>query len=291
MEKTRKPLTELTLLNRFLFSEVMEDPENMETILEIILGKEVVLKYLPQVEKEHKKSPLYRFAKVDVWCIDRDDVVYDTEVQRIDTKNLQKRSRYYQGVIDSKLLKPGDIDFNKLNPVFVIIIGPFDLFGYDKYMYTFRMKCDEVNGLGLDDGAVRIFLNTHGKNDDEVRPELVELLHYIEHTNEKGLDISQNEKLQKLRERVAGIQQNGEVSVRYMQAWEELIMEKNESREAGRREGLETGRREGLEAGEKQQLLKLIHKKQEKGKSLEQIAEELEASVEVIEALLSDHVR
>lgn len=69
MEKTRKPLTELTLLNRFLFSEVIKDPENMETILEIILGKEVVLKYLPQVEKEQKTSPLYRFAKVDVWYL------------------------------------------------------------------------------------------------------------------------------------------------------------------------------------------------------------------------------
>ena len=34
-----KPLTELTLLNRFLFNEVMEQPENLRVLLEIILGK------------------------------------------------------------------------------------------------------------------------------------------------------------------------------------------------------------------------------------------------------------
>ena len=35
-----KPLSELTLLDRFLFSEAMEDPENLQTMLEIILGVE-----------------------------------------------------------------------------------------------------------------------------------------------------------------------------------------------------------------------------------------------------------
>ena len=50
--KQKKTLKDLTLLDRFLFAEAMEDPENMRTVLEIILGKEVVLKYLPQAEKE-----------------------------------------------------------------------------------------------------------------------------------------------------------------------------------------------------------------------------------------------
>ena len=46
-----KPLKDLTLLDRFLFSETMEDPENLQTMLEIILGKEIVLQYLPQTGK------------------------------------------------------------------------------------------------------------------------------------------------------------------------------------------------------------------------------------------------
>ena len=35
-----KDLKDLNLLDRFLFAEAMEDPQNMRDVLEIILGKE-----------------------------------------------------------------------------------------------------------------------------------------------------------------------------------------------------------------------------------------------------------
>lgn len=47
-----KALKDLNLLDRFLFAEAMEDPVIMQTILEIILGKDILLKYPPQAEKE-----------------------------------------------------------------------------------------------------------------------------------------------------------------------------------------------------------------------------------------------
>ena len=80
LQKTQ--LKDLTLLDRFLFSETIEDPRNLQIILEIILGKEVLLKYLPQPEKEQKKSPLYRYIRVDVWSEDIYNTVYDVEVQK-----------------------------------------------------------------------------------------------------------------------------------------------------------------------------------------------------------------
>ena len=51
-----KDLKDLNLLDRFLFAEAMEDPQNMRDVLEIILGKDVVLKHLPQTEKERDRS-------------------------------------------------------------------------------------------------------------------------------------------------------------------------------------------------------------------------------------------
>ena len=48
-----KSLQELTLLDRFLFSVVMEDNETLEDVLEIILGYPVPLK-----EKELRRTPL-----------------------------------------------------------------------------------------------------------------------------------------------------------------------------------------------------------------------------------------
>lgn len=39
MSKNKKSLQDLTLLDRFLFAEVMEDPKTFENILSIILEK------------------------------------------------------------------------------------------------------------------------------------------------------------------------------------------------------------------------------------------------------------
>ena len=53
-----KSLHELTLLDRFLFSVVMEDNETLEDVLEIILGYPVTLMDKAQAEKELRRSPL-----------------------------------------------------------------------------------------------------------------------------------------------------------------------------------------------------------------------------------------
>ena len=40
----RKGFSKLNLLNRFLFNEAMEDPENMKTVLDIIFGQDIPLR-------------------------------------------------------------------------------------------------------------------------------------------------------------------------------------------------------------------------------------------------------
>ena len=75
--------------------------------------------------------------------LDQEETLYNTEVQKKNTGNLLKRSRFYQALIDSSLLSPGEIDFNKLPAAYLITIAPFDLSGEGKYRYTFRMKCEE----------------------------------------------------------------------------------------------------------------------------------------------------
>ena len=237
----KKPLEKLNLLDRFLFAEAMEDPVIMANTLEIILGREVVLDCLPQAEKEQRISTLKRFIKLDVWARDVEDVIYDTEVQKRDTKNLPKRSRYYQALIDSKLLKPGEIDFNMLNKVYVIIIMPFDLFGQGLYRYTFQMQCGEAPEIELGDGAVRIFLNTHGTNPEGVSQELIDLLYYMEHTDQKTSAGCTSIKIRDMQERIEAIKSSEEVGVRYMQEWEERELDKREARELGRKDGQKEG--------------------------------------------------
>ena len=243
-----KALKDLNLLDRFLFAEAMEDPVIMQTILEIILGKDILLKYPPQAEKEKRSSPLFRFIRMDVWAMDAEDTVYDAEVQKEDTKNLPRRSRLYQSMI-----------------------APFDLFGKDLYRYTFRMRCDEDPGIALDDGAARIFLNTRGKDPLGVSEELIELLRYIEHTTEEVSSSCRSGKIRELQCRIAMIKSSEEIGVKYMQEWEEKVIEQRRARE----EGVAEGRAEG----EEHKLFVQIYKKLSKGCSLSATADSLEEEI------------
>lgn len=280
-KKQKKSLQQLNLLDRFLFAEAMEDAETMQSVLEIILGKEIVLKYLPQVEKETRVSPLYRYVRLDVLAEGTDDTLYNTEVQQKNTGNLPKRGRYYQAMIDCKLLEPGEVDFNEMRDVYIITIAPFDLFGYGKYMYTFRMKCEEQPELDLEDGAVRLFLNTRGTNADEVSEELIELLKYMEHKDEATSASCISTRIHEMQKKIEAIKSNEEVSVRFLKEYEALVLERREAREEGWEEGREEGRIEGRE----EQLYRQVSKKLQKGKSPEVIAEELEEDLDTIQRL------
>lgn len=270
MSKNKKSLQDLTLLDRFLFAEVMEDPKTFENILSIILGEDISIKGRPQSEHENRTSPLKRQVRLNVWAEDETDAVYNVEAQKENTKNLPHRSRFYQALIDSKLLDPGEVDFSNMKDCYSIIIAPFDLFGRGLYQYTFQMTCAET-GQPLEDGATRIFLNTHGKNSEDISPELKELLYYMEHTTE---EIScSTSRLQEIKNHVNIVKSSEEIGVKYMQEWEEKILEKRKARAEGRAEG-ETFR-----------LIQLIKKKIQKSKSFIQIADELEEEPDNIQSL------
>ena len=166
----QKQLNELTLLDRFLFASVMEDDRSLELVLSIIMSEEITLRQPSQVEKEFRTMPWLRSIRLDVYNVDDKNRIYDAEVQEKNTGNLAKRSRFYQALIDSTLLAPGrDVSFHHLPESYLIMITPFDLWGYGKYRYTFRMRCEEQPDLYLEDGIGRIFLNTRGTNDGEVK--------------------------------------------------------------------------------------------------------------------------
>lgn len=131
---------------------------------------------------------------------------------------------------------------------------PFDLFGLGKYQYTFRTYCEEDKNLELQDGEVRIFLNTKGTNDEEVNKELIDFLHYVEKTDDKSAEKADSERIRKIHECVKRIKSSEEMGVKYMQAWEEKIME----REKGRQEGRAEGRADGKVAGKAESVLEIL---------------------------------
>ena len=143
------------------------------------------------------------------------------------------------------------------------MITPFDLFGYGLYRYTFQMRCEEVPELKLDDGATRIFLNTRGKHPELVSSELIELLKYMEHSTEEVSEQCKSERIQKMHRRVCRIKASEKTEVKYMQAWEEKLLERQK---------------------EKRELLRKMNHKM----SIEEIADVLDMDVSEVKHIIEE---
>lgn len=266
-------LEDLNLINRFLFDEVMEDRGSYQDTVSILLGEDIELLAKPETEKELRVSPELREIRLDVVSMDRSGKLYYTEMQQKDTKNLRRRSRYYQAQLDVSLLEPGSKDFNLLNDSCLILVAPFDIFERGLYRYTFATFCKECPDLKLEDGATRVFINTKGKNKWVFSQEFLDFMEYLTNTTDEVAEKTESCRIKRIHEQVKRIRLSEKMGVKYMQLWEEKAYI--------REEGLE----QGLAEGRDKHLINIICKKLAKAKSLDQIADEVEESLELVEKI------
>lgn len=261
--KVSTKLEELNLLDRFLFDETMENKEAYQAAVSILMEDEIELLQRPETEKEFRVSPELRQIRLDVVSMDENKRIYYTEMQQRDTGNLRKRSRFYQAQLDVSLLEPGSKDFNLLNDTCFILIAPFDLFQRGMYRYTFEGVCRECPDLKIEDGAIRIFINTHGTNRKDFSQEFLDFMEYITATTDDTAAQTKSSKIKLIHEYVRKIRRSEKMGVKYMQLWEE----KAYIREEGLTEGLAEGRENGIKA--------LILDNMEEGKGKEIIIEKI----------------
>ena len=114
------------------------------------------------------------------------------------------------------------------------MIMPFDLFGKKRYVYTFEDVCNEDDSIRLNDGAKRIFINTHGQNKEDVSPEFIALMRFIEYNEGVETQEESAPNLAKIQNRVAQIKASEEVGVKFMQRWEEEAIIKHDAKEEER---------------------------------------------------------
>lgn len=239
MERVKlRELRELNLLDKFLFDEAMEDRETYQMAVSILMENEVEFLEKPETEKELRVSSEIRQVRLDVVGMDKKGNIYYAEMQKRNTGNLIRRSRYYQAQLDVSLLEPGSMDFNLLNDSLFIMIAPFDIFGRGLYRYTFEEVCRECPDLKLDDGAVRIFINTKGNNQEDFSQEFLNFMKYLENTTDENAEKSGSERIKKIHEKVCRIRKSEKAGIKYMQRWEELEYAKQDGREEGREEGI-----------------------------------------------------
>lgn len=168
----------LGITNDFMFGKIMQDTELCKELLQRILPDLKIdhIEY-PELQKSIKTDIDAKGIRLDVYVKDKKGTVYTIEMQATDTKELPKRTRYYQGVIDLQLIEKGQT-YNTLKPSYIIFICPFDVFEKGRHFYTFENICKEDKNLSLGDETTKIFLNADS-NMDDVSKELKAFLDYV----------------------------------------------------------------------------------------------------------------
>ena len=187
-----------------------------------------------------------------------------------DTKgdDVRKRSRYYQSMLDTPILKSGkETRYKNLPSTVIIFITQEDIFGRDLTKYTFTEQCKEIEDLELEDGTTKIFLNMTSKNGSN---ELVSLLQYMKDTRIDNPDIIVKDS------RILELDQIVQ-EVKASEEWEAVKMNI-----------LEIGIENGIQQGEQKKLRELVEKKLKKGYSISEISEILEENEETIMKIVDE---
>ena len=262
---------EFNLSDFALFLSVMKNQEAHRCILSIIMGEPDLELVGIHVEEVVLNRSGKRAIRLDAAAVDTKKRRYSTEMQN-DTRqdDIRKRSRYYQSLLDTPLLKSGrETRYRHLPPSVVTFITQEDIFGKDLAKYTFTEQCEEVPGLHLEDGTMKLFLNMTSKNGD---PILVSLLQYMKQTS---ID---NPEIQVKDERIVALDAVVQ-EVKQSEEWEAVKMSILSI-------GIEKGRKEG-----EQRLVQFLQnatlKKLKKGMDIPQIAKELETDESVIREIIA----
>ena len=136
-------------------------------------------------------------------------------------------------------------------------------------------------GMELEDGATRIFLNTRGTNPEGVSEELIELLEYFEHSTAETASRAGSERIARLHEKISDIKASEEIGVKFMNAWEEKLLDRQDGYDEGKREGLVEGEKKGRQAGFKEGERKGLRVGEKKGRKIGRQEGQIERSKEI----------
>jgi predicted transposase/invertase (TIGR01784 family) len=249
-----------------LFLTVMKNKKAYQNTLSIILDeKDLQLKEV-KVEQVVLNKSGKRAIRLDAWALSEDERQFDMEMQNESGQDyLPKRSRFYQGLMDTPVLKSGKTTkYRHLPSSTIIFITQDDIFKRDLAKYTFTEQCEEISDLKLEDGTTKIFLNMASKNGSQ---ELISLLQYMKNTDINNPDIIvKDERLLEL-DAIVG-------EVRESEEWEAVRMDL-----------IDIGITQGISQGELKKLIALVSKKKAKNCSVSETADMLETESTLVQKI------
>ena len=291
-----KKWDKLTISNDFIFCKVMSDKEICKEVLEVLLERKVGdILYIDE-QKTIDLELDSKSVRLDIFVKD-DERIYNIEMQVVNNRNLPRRMRYYQDVIDLEFLRKSD-DYNLLKDTIILFICKFDPFNFKVSRYGFENKCTTFGLFGMNedlclgDGTYKTFLNSKDYYIDP-NPKIREFLQYVQSNV-----VTDDELIKKLDARVKKIKQNRKWRNEYMtlrMREKEIAVDnfekglskgRKEGRQKGIKEGLTQGRKEGRQKGIEEGLTK--GRKQGKQEGIVEIAKNMfkqNLSVEMISSI------
>ena len=179
-QQLEKEYETLGIRDRFIFSKVMTDKNLCIQVLRCLTGNDIEDIGDITAEKYFQITNDSKGVRYDVYVEDEDDNAYDAEMQNYTyqaKKELMLRNRYYQSIIDNRMMESG-MEYQELKDSYVIFICTFDPFGKGRRRYTFFNVCEEDKELYADDGRTILIFNTGGCL-GELSEEAKEFLDYV----------------------------------------------------------------------------------------------------------------
>lgn len=179
-EEDLQRLRGFRLLDDDFMSKVFEDTECAEILLQIILNRDDL-----NVKKSNSQYSIKnlqgRSVRLDMLAVDRQNRVYNIEIQRNDKGAGVKRARYNSGVIDANVTEPGE-QYEKLNETYVIFITENDVLGHGLPIYHIDRVIKET-GESFGDESHIIYVNSQIKDETA----LGKLMHDFSCTSAKDM--------------------------------------------------------------------------------------------------------
>ena len=268
---------DLTITDDFMFCKVMSDPDICKELLEILLHIKIERLEFQEPQKSFKLTSESRGIRLDVYVKDSNRV-FDIELQTTNERNLELRTRYYQGVMDISELEKGEF-YSNMKESYIIFICMFDPFGADMPIYTVKQTFTENEKLIFDDKTHKIFYNVNAfeklSNDVETKAFLEYLCKH--QSTSKFTDT--------LERAVYRNRNNQNWRKDYMTLAYNLSLAAEKAAKKAREEGISIGRNEGISLGAQQKAIETAKKFLAMGLSVEQVADGTGLSIDEIENL------
>mgnify|MGYP004499946383 FL=1 len=229
-------------------------------VLRIITGKPDLVLTTCETQADMKRVTGARSICLDAYATDSTGKKYDIEVQRADNGADPHRARYHSSVMDVENLDEKQ-DYKELPDTYVIFITEKDYYKAGEPVYWIQNMNRTLN-RPFDDGTHILYVNGEYRGDSDIG----KLMHDFNCTDAADMNFELlAEKTRYLKENPRGVSE-------MCKAMEDL-----------RDESI----KEGIEEGEARKAQSMAQKLYKKGYSVEDIAEMVEYSVDLVQQWLT----